>query len=56
VTGFEHFLEAWRDRKHADHRQVRTWAGRGYDPERFDLKRVNSDLKALREPAPMRRR
>jgi Plasmid pRiA4b ORF-3-like protein len=47
VSGYAEFLEAWRDPNHEDHRHMRQWAGRPFDPARFDL--AKSD-KAVRSP------
>ena len=44
VSGFAHFLEAWRDRRHQDHRQMREWVGEQYHPETFSVPQVNSAL------------
>ncbi|MDH2329039.1 plasmid pRiA4b ORF-3 family protein [Cereibacter sp. SYSU M97828] len=44
VSGFEEFLVAWSDPAHEDHKQIRRWAGRGYDPERFDLAKANKAI------------
>jgi len=34
--GYAEFLEAWRDPSHEEHEAMRRWAGRTFDPERFD--------------------
>jgi hypothetical protein len=48
-TGYEAFLEAWRDPDHEDHADYRRWAGRKFDPERFDLEAMNRAIsRALR--------
>lgn len=44
--GYEEFLEAFADPNHPDHRQMRRWAGRSFDPERFDL--AKNDLAVRR--------
>lgn len=46
--GFEAFLAAWSDPSHPDHREMRRWAGKQYDPERFDLALINNVLKMFR--------
>lgn len=40
-SGYEAFLEAWRDPDHEEHADNRRWAGRKFDPERFDLEAAN---------------
>ncbi len=47
VGGFEHLLEALRDRRHPEHRELRAWAGRHYDPALFSVQAVNSALALL---------
>jgi hypothetical protein len=37
-----------RDRTHPEHKEMLAWAGRGFDPERFDLAAVNRKLKVLK--------
>jgi hypothetical protein len=37
TSSYEDFLEAWRDPAHEEHMAMRRWAGRKFDPERFDL-------------------
>ena len=37
TSGYEDFLDAWRDPAHEEHMAMRRWAGRKFDPERFDL-------------------
>ncbi|MBB4200243.1 hypothetical protein CCR94_02440 [Rhodoblastus sphagnicola] len=49
TTGYFDFLEAWLDPAHDEHRAMRRWAGRKFDPERFDLDATNKAIrKALR--------
>ena len=44
VSGYEHLLEALRDRRHPEHKELRAWAGAHFDPELFSLQAVNSAL------------
>ena len=47
--GYEAFLEVWRDPDHEDHADNRRWAGRKFDPERFNLEATNRAIRrALR--------
>ena len=47
--GYEQFLEAWRDPDHEEHKALRRWAGRKFDPEKFDLEATNKAItKAMR--------
>jgi len=34
--GYRRFLDAWRDPAHEEHKAMRRWAGRKFDPEAFD--------------------
>lgn len=48
-SGYAYFLEAWLDPAHEDHRDMRRWAGRKLDPERFDPDATNKSIaRALR--------
>ncbi len=47
IGGYEHLLEALRDRRHPEHRELRAWAGRHFDPELFSVQAVNSALALL---------
>jgi hypothetical protein len=44
VPGYERLLAALRDPHHEEHNEYRTWAGRRFDPEAFDLERINRRL------------
>ncbi len=49
ASGYFEFLEAWLDPSHDEHKAMRRWAGRNFDPERFDLEATNKAIaKALR--------
>jgi hypothetical protein len=45
--GYADFLEAWLDPEHEEHKAMRRWAGKKFDPERFDLEATN---KAIAKP------
>ncbi|MGC1717342.1 MAG: plasmid pRiA4b ORF-3 family protein, partial [Isosphaeraceae bacterium] len=45
--GYADFLEAMADPKHPEHREMKEWIGRKFDPEKFDLKAVNRELRTL---------
>ncbi len=47
VSGYTHFLEAWRDRNHPDHQDMRQWVGKHYQPELFSVQQVNAALALL---------
>jgi hypothetical protein len=42
--GYAEFLEAWSDPLHEQHRDMRRWVGRKFDPERFDLAENNKAI------------
>jgi hypothetical protein len=44
VSGFEQLREALREKRHPEHRELRAWAGKHYDPNLFSLQAVNSAL------------
>ena len=44
TSGYERLIEALRDPQHEDHIDMWLWAGDDYDPEAFDVDRVNEIL------------
>lgn len=47
--GYADFLEAWLDSTHEEHKAMRRWAGRTFNPERFDPDATNKVIaKAMR--------
>jgi hypothetical protein len=55
VGGYEDFLEVLFDPEHEQFEHYRKWAGDGFWPERFDLKKVNETLSRMRWPKRHRR-
>jgi len=45
--GYEEFLEAIQDRHHEEHKEMLEWVGGTFDPEAFDIGRVNRALQRL---------
>jgi hypothetical protein len=45
--GYANLLEILNDPSHAEHQETKTWAGRRFDPEKFDATAVNRKLGAL---------
>lgn len=45
--GYEEFLEILADPDHEQHGEMVTWAGRGFDPEAFDLDAANAALSGI---------
>lgn len=48
VWGYYSFLEAMDDARHPEHKRMREWYGRKFDPDKFDLDAVNRKLAQLR--------
>jgi hypothetical protein len=46
--GYENLLEAVRDPKHEEHEDSKEWLGDEFDPEVFDLAKVNKELRSIR--------
>ena len=42
--GYVDFLKAWHDPLDDQHKDMRRWAGRKFDPERFDLDATNKAI------------
>lgn len=48
-SGYTQFFSAWLDPEHEDHLHHRRWAGRTFEPERFDMEKTNKAvIRALR--------
>ncbi len=45
AVGYEELLEALRDKNHPEHLQTRSWLNQSFDPERFNLRQINTRLK-----------
>jgi hypothetical protein len=45
--GYAHLVDVLADPKASEHREMRRWVGKKYDPEAFDLAAVNKKLAAL---------
>jgi len=44
IYGYYHNLEILKNPKHPEYKDLKRWLGRGYDPERIDLDKVNREL------------
>jgi hypothetical protein len=47
MWGYENFLEAIRDPNHDEHEEYLMWVGGEFDPETFDLEKVNAQLHSM---------
>jgi hypothetical protein len=47
VGGYNELVDALRDKKHPEHGRLRRWAGRSYDPEKFDPAAANRAIAKL---------
>lgn len=54
MGGFYNLLEAVRDPSQPDHSELSEWVGGKYDPEEFDLDKVNKKLSRLCETPQMK--
>lgn len=50
VPGYENLLAALRNKMHPEHRAMKQWLGRPYDPEAFSVERTNQFLAKLPWP------
>lgn len=44
IHGFYQNLEILKDPKHPEYKDLKRWLGRGYDPEKFNIEKVNKEL------------
>lgn len=49
IDGFYSMLGILKDKKHPDYRETKRWVGRGYDPENFDIAKINNELPKYRK-------
>jgi hypothetical protein len=47
VRGYETFLKAIQDRQHAEHEDYLNWIGGEFNPEAFNLEKVNLQLRCM---------
>lgn len=50
IPGYENLLEALRNNKHPEHRAMKQWLGRPYDPEAFSIEKANRFLAKIPWP------
>jgi pRiA4b ORF-3-like protein len=55
VWGYAGFLEAMHDPQHPEHENRMEWIGGEFDPDVFDLDKINTALQNLKEPRVRRR-
>src|SRR6266849_3420019 len=56
IWGYAGFLAAIRDLKHPEHEAMLEWAGGEFDPDIFDLDKVNRELQRLTSPVGRKQR
>lgn len=47
TRGYANLLEILADSRHPEHQETKTWVGRRFDPEKFDMAAVNRKLGTL---------
>lgn len=50
VWGYSDLLEILKNRKHPEHKSMKEWLGRAFDPEAFDVEKTNLWLRKLKWP------
>ncbi len=47
VPGYQNLLRVLADPTDEEHRDMKTWVGRGYDPEKFNIDKVKKELRTI---------
>ena len=50
IGGYVELLRALKNRKHPEHKSMKEWLGRPFDPEAFDVAKINHWLRKLKWP------
>jgi len=50
IGGYVELLRALKNRKHPEHKSMKEWLGRPFDPESFDVAKANHWLRKLKWP------
>lgn len=48
IKGFYGLLSILQDKKHPEYKEIKAWLGKKYNPESFDVVKVNKQLKQLK--------
>jgi len=49
ISGYEDILKIRRNKNHPDYKElIINWLGEDFDPEKFDIKQINKELKKLK--------
>ena len=46
--GFRNLLTILKDPKHPEHKDMKKWVGKDYDPNKFDIGKINKELSNLK--------
>lgn len=55
ISGYGDLLEVLADRDHPEHKNMQRWAGRSFDPEKFDLAKTDRAVRSAVRSARRRR-
>ena len=47
VPGYYNILKILADKKHPEYKEMRTWVGRSFDPEKVDPDRINASFRSI---------
>lgn len=45
IGGYYKYLAAIKNPKHPEHKEILEWMGKKFDPEKFELEKINKALK-----------
>jgi hypothetical protein len=49
IFGFYENMKIFKNKKHREHKEIKEWIGKDYNPDFFDLQTVNENLKSYKD-------
>lgn len=49
IPGYYELLKVLADKTHPEYKEMRTWVGRSFDPEKVDSDRINASFRSIKK-------